>query len=156
MDKSAIARTLEELADILELTDANPFQIMAYRNGALNLEDWEGDLAEAVESKTLTELPGIGKGLAAIISELHLTDSSEECERIRALVPQTLTDLLKVPRLGPKRARRLHQELGVDSLDALEEAAKQGRIRSLKGFGSKSEERIMRGIDRARRYRRIS
>ncbi|HXV77252.1 MAG TPA: helix-hairpin-helix domain-containing protein [Candidatus Polarisedimenticolaceae bacterium] len=155
MDKQEVVRTLEEMAEILELTEANPFQILAYRNGAQNLDDWAGDLDRAVHDRTLTELPGIGKGLAAIITDLMLHGRSAECERLRGLVPRTLRELLNVPRLGPKRIRKLHRELGVESLASLEAAAKQGRIRALAGFGPKSEEQIIRGIERARRYGRV-
>ena len=77
---------------------------------------------------------------------------ADECDRLRSLVPGTLRDLLSVPRLGPKRVRVLHRELGVDSLDSLEAAAREGRVRTLKGFGAATEERILRGIDRVRRY----
>ena len=156
MDKREVVRTLEEMAEILEITEANPFQIMAYRNGAQSLDDWDGDLEQAVRGQTLTELPGIGKGLSAMISDLVLTGQSAECERLRALLPGKLCELLQVPRLGPKRIRRLHRELGVDSVAALEAAAREGRIRALKGFGPKSEEEILRGIERARRYGRLS
>jgi len=156
MEKSEIVRALEEMAEILELTDANPFQIMAYRNGAQNLEEFDGDLLEAVQQKTLTEIPGIGKGLSAMISDLVLRGRSDECERLRSLLPGKLRDLLRVPRLGPKRIRRLHEELGVDSVEALEAAARAGLIRTLRGFGAKSEEEILRGIESARRHGRIS
>lgn len=152
MDKSAIARVLEEMGDILELSEANPFQIQAYRNGAQNLLDWEGDLAAAVQEKSLTEIPGIGKGLSAVISDLVTTGRSEEHEALKARFPDGLLDLLSVPRLGPKRIRQLHVELGVDGLDSLERAVHEKRLRSLRGFGAKSEERLIRGIDRARRY----
>lgn len=155
MDKSEVVRTLEEMAEILELTDANPFQILAYRNGAQNLDDFGGDLARAVESRSLTEIPGIGRGLSAMISDLVLHGRSEECERLRSLLPGKLRELLQVPRLGPKRIRRLHQELGVDSVSALEAALREGRVRTLKGFGAKTEEQILRGIERARRYGRV-
>ena len=156
MDKAEVVRTLEEMAEILELTEANPFQIMAYRNGAQSLDDFDGDLGQAVREKSLTDLPGIGKGLSAMISDLVLTGRSDECERLRSLLPGKLRELLHVPRLGPKRIRRLNQELGVDSVEALEAAAREGRIRGLKGFGAKTEEEILRGIERARRYGRVS
>jgi len=156
MDKADVVRTLEEMAEILELTDANPFQILAYRNGAQNLDDWEGDLPRAVEEGSLTEIPGIGKGLSAMISDLVRQGRSDECERLRALLPGKLRELLHVSRLGPKRIRRLHQELGVDSVASLEQAIRDGRLRALRGFGAKTEEQILRGIDRARRYGRVS
>ncbi len=146
MDKAAIVAALQEMADILEISGANPFQIMAYRNGAAILDEFEGDLGEAVAQRTLTSLDGIGKGLSAVISDLHLTGRSAERDRVRALVPEGLPELLRVPRLGPKRVLRLHRELGIDGIDALEEAARRERIRALKGFGAGTEERILRGI----------
>jgi DNA polymerase (family 10) len=156
MDKSEVVATLEEMADILELTDANPFQIQAYRNGAASLDDWDGDVTRAAREGSLVELPGIGKGLSTAIADLVLRGRSEQCDRLRSLVPSTLRELLHVPRLGPKRIRRLRDELGVESVSGLESAAKEGRIRSLKGFGPKSERQILEGIDRARRYGRVS
>ena len=156
VDLDEVVRTLEEMGDILEITDANPFQIMAYRNGAQSLAEWEGDLERACREGKLTEIEGIGKGLSAMIGDLVLHGRSEACERLRGTVPGTLRDLLQVPRLGPKRIRKLHRELGVSSIEGLEAAAREGRIRTLAGFGPKSEEQILSGIDRARRYGRIS
>ena len=153
MDKTGIIRALKEMADILEIVEANPFQIMAYRNGAQTLEEFDGDLAGAVESRTLTELPGIGKGLSAIITDLFQTGANAERDRVLGMVPAGLPELLRVPRLGPKRVRRLHDELGVDNLDALEAAAKEKRVSALKGFGAATEERILRGIDWVRQRR---
>lgn len=154
MDKAGIVRALSEMADILEIAEANPFQIMAYRNGARTLEEYDGDLGAAVRERTLTGLDGIGRGLSTVISDLFLTGVSAERDRLRALVPAGLPELLGVPRLGPKRVRRLHAELGIDSLDALEEAARGQRVRALKGFGAGTEEKILRGIAWVRRNRR--
>jgi len=154
MDKASIVAALQEMADILEITGANPFQIMAYRNGASILDEFEGALEDAVRHGTLTELPGIGKGLSSVISELHLTGESAERARVRALVPPGLPELLHVPRLGPKRIRRLHRELGVENLDSLEDAARGERIRGLKGFGAQTESGILRGIAWLRERRR--
>ena len=153
MDKAAIVRALVEMADILEIVEANPFQIMAYRNGAQTLEEYDGDLEAAVRERTLTDLPGIGKGLSAIISDLLTAGTNPERDRVLGMVPAGLPELLRVPRLGPKRVRRLHDELGVDNLDALEAAAKEKRVSALKGFGAATEERILRGIDWVRQRR---
>ena len=154
MDKPDVVAVLKEMASILEITGANRFEVMAYQNGADNLEDWEGDLATAVEEGTLTELPGIGKGLSAIITELAREGRSAEHERLRGLIPMSLLELLAVPGLGARKIQRLHLELGVASLDELERAAQEQRIRALKGFGARSEERILSGVERARRYGR--
>lgn len=153
MDKKAIIRALSEMADILEIVEANPFQIMAYRNGAQTLEEYDDDLEAAVRERTLTDLPGIGKGLSAVISDLLSTGSSTERDRVRGLVPEGLPELLRVPRLGPRRVRRLHAELGIDSLETLEAAARENRLRAMKGFGATTEERILRGIEWVRQKR---
>lgn len=153
MDKAAIVRALVEMADILEIVEANPFQIMAYRNGAQTLEEYDGDLEAAVRERTLTDLPGIGKGLSAIISDLLTTGTNQERDRVLGMVPKGLPELLRVPRLGPKRVRRLHAELGIDSLETLEAAAREQRLRAMKGFGATTEERILRGIAWVRQKR---
>lgn len=154
MDKDAILRALEEMATILEIAEASPFEVMAYRNGAQNLDDWDGDLAQAVAEGTLTDIPGIGKKLSAVIGELVTTGASTEHRRLRGLFPESLLELLAVPGLGAKKIRALHRQLGIDSLDSLERAAHDQRIRGLRGFGARSEERILTGVERARRYGR--
>lgn len=154
LDKQAILGVLREMADILEIADASVFEVMAYRNGAANLEDWDGDLHAAVREGTLTDLPGIGKGLSAVITDLATSGESAEHRRLRGLFPTTLLELLAVPGLGTRKVRSLHSQLGIDSLDALEAAARAQQIRELQGFGAKSEERILSGIERARRFGR--
>jgi uncharacterized protein YecE (DUF72 family) len=151
MKQAGIARVLEEMADLLELSEANPFEVRAYRNGARSLQEWDGDLAAAGRDGTLTKIPGIGKGLAAVIGELLERGHSTEHGRLRALFPVGLVELLGISGLGPKRLRVLHREIGIDSLDQLEEAARAGRIRSLSGFGEKLEATLLRGVERLRR-----
>ena len=154
MDKSEVVRILEEMASILEIAEANRFEVLAYRNGAQNLADWEGDLGAAVSDGSLREIHGIGKRLARVISDLVLQGRSEEHDRLRGLYPDTLLDLLAVSGLGPKTIRMLYEQLGVDGLDGLEAAAKEQKIRNLKGFGARSEERILARVERARRHGR--
>ena len=152
MDKDGIVAVLDEMALLLELAEANPFEIAAFRNGARNLEDWPGDLAEAVADGSLTEIDGIGKGLATVVTDLAREGRSTKHDELRGQFPDRLLELTRVPGLGVKKIKRLHRELEIDGLDSLEQAARDGRIRALPGFGAKSEERILSGVERARRY----
>ena len=151
MDKTDIVKVLRRIGIAMELEESNPFEIMAFRNGAEHLDDWDGDLAQAVSDATLTDIYGIGKGLAGVITELVRTGRSERYDEICRKYPETLFDLFSVSGLGASKIKKLNQTLGVDSLDSLEEAAKAGRIRALAGFGVKTEERILRNVEYARR-----
>ena len=156
MDKENVIRILKEMGKLLEIADANAFEVMAYRNAARSLESWEGDLLAAVEESSLTSLEGIGKGLSEIISELVRHECSSEHERIRGLFPPGLPDLLTLSGIGPKRVKALWLELSVDSLEALEEAARGGRVSAVRGFGKKTEERILASIERRKRPRKFA
>jgi DNA polymerase (family 10) len=153
MDKPSIVAILEEMALLLEVSGANPFEIRAYRNGAASLADWPGDVADAVAHGTLTDIHGIGKGLARVITDLVREGRSADHERLRAPFPPGFLELFRISGLGVKKVMALHRELGVGDLDALERAAREGRIRDLRGFGARSEERILAGIERRRRRR---
>jgi len=146
-----IADLLEEIALLLELDDANPFRVRAYRNGAVTVMDHDRPLAEMVEAEEdLTELEFIGKDLAATIRELVTTGDLAFYEELRARIPDSLVELLRIPGLGPGRVRRLWRELDIHTLDQLEEAARTGRIAELKGFGPKTQESLLRRIERHR------
>jgi DNA polymerase (family 10) len=147
MQKDEVVSVLREMADLLEITQANPFEVMAYRNGAQSLEDWFGDLDEAAAGATLTDIPAVGKGLARVISDLVRSGSSDELARVRGLVPPGLPALLRVRGLGPKRVGALWRELGVEGTDDLRRAAAEGSVQSLRGFGAKIVERILSGLD---------
>ncbi|MEM7263428.1 MAG: DUF72 domain-containing protein [Planctomycetota bacterium] len=153
MHRSEIVAALEEMADILELGQtAKPFEIMAYRNGARAVDDFDGDLEATIEAGTLTETPGIGKRLASVITELAQTGESEEHQKLRSYYPEGIFYLFRLRGLGPKKIGRLYHELDIDSIDSLRNAAESERIRELKGFGAKSEEKILDAIDRAARH----
>ena len=154
MDIKEVVGILEDLAFLLELDGANPFEVRAFQNGAQNLEDWSGDLEEMVKSETLQEIDGIGKGLALVITELVQAGEATRHQELLAKYPSTLLELLAVPGLGAKKIQRLYRDLSIASLDELEKAAKAEQIRDLPGFGARSEERILTGIERARRYPR--
>ncbi len=143
-----IAAAFEQIADLLELQDANPFRVRAYRNAARVVGELKLDLAaQLAAGKPLPKLPGIGPDLSAKIQEFAATGHLAALDRLRKEVPAGVTDLLQLPGLGPKRVRALYEELHVHTLPQLLRAARDGRIRSLPGFGSKTEERIVAAIN---------
>lgn len=143
-----IARIFEEIAEILELEEANPFRIRAYRNAARTVQGTGDELKKLVEeNQDLTKLPGIGKDLAAKIVEIVQTGQCQALEKLRKDLPAGLTELLKIPGLGPKRVRMLYQELDVHTAEQLLRAAKDGRLRPLSGFGVKTEQGIIKNIE---------
>ena len=151
MDNAAIARTLGEIADLLEIKGENPFKIRAYRTAA----DLATDTAEALASMddaALRAIPGIGKDLAARIRELATTGRTAIHDELLAEFPPTILDLLRLQGVGPKTVARLHAELGVDSLEALEGAARDGRVRALKGMGLRKEQLILKALEERQRY----
>jgi DNA polymerase (family 10) len=147
MDRTEVARILEEMAAMLELKGENPFKIRAYENAARAVLAFSGDLSEAVSSGQLRQVPGIGAGLFAAIRTIVTTGSLPAHEELRRDVPPGLRECLRVPGLGARKARQLHAAIGIDSLAALEKACLEGRLATVKGFSRKSEERILRGIE---------
>jgi len=142
-----IAAVFGQIADLLEIEGANPFRVRAYRNAARELEMLGVPAAEMLaRGEDLRELPGIGDDLAAKIAEIVATGSCRALEKLRRELPPTITQLLEIPHLGPKRVRALHERLGVQTLEQLAEAARGGRIRALAGFGPKTEEAILEAL----------
>jgi DNA polymerase (family 10) len=147
LDNPEIARTLEEVADILEIQNANPFRIRAYRNAVRTVETVTVPLRRWVEeNRQLTDLPGIGKEMANHIKEMVETGTLGFRDELLAEVPRSLIELMRLPGLGPKKARRVWDELKIGSVDELEAAAKEGRIAAIPGFGARSQEKILAGI----------
>ncbi|MGE5147947.1 MAG: DNA polymerase/3'-5' exonuclease PolX [Candidatus Eiseniibacteriota bacterium] len=139
-----IAAALDEIADLLELEDANAFRIRAYRNAARLLRDLRAEVTTMLaEGKKLSDLPGIGEDLAGKIAEIAERGTTPMLEKLRGEVPHDLAELMKLPGLGPKRVRALNHELDIVNIDQLHRAAKDGRIRTLAGFGAKTEQRIL-------------
>ena len=149
-DKIAVAGALRELGLLLEVQGENPFKVRAYENGARALEELPGDLDEVIAAGTLTELPGIGKALAGKIEELARTGRLELLDRVRGQLPAGIGELLRIPDLGPKKIAALHAALGIAGVDELAAACKDGRVREVKGFGEKTERKILDGIHRMR------
>ncbi|MCB9768588.1 MAG: DNA polymerase/3'-5' exonuclease PolX [Candidatus Omnitrophica bacterium] len=152
MEKKEIVNILEEIGTLLELSGENPFKTRAYSAGARALEARTESLAELIESEELEEIKGIGKALKEKIETLATTGELEYYSNLRAQFPSTLFDLLKVPNLGPKKVKALYSKLEIDSLEKLEAACKEGKLEELDGFGKKTEEKILDGIEHVRKF----
>ncbi len=151
MQNPDIARLFDEVADLLEIQDANPFRVRAYRNAARTIRDYPEALAELVGSgtKDLTEIPGIGEDLAEKIAEIVRTGDLKLHKQLAAKLPAGLLDLLRIPGLGPKRVKLLHKKLKVKSAADLARALDAGKVQKLKGFGPKMEEKMRAGLGQA-------
>lgn len=150
MDKFDIARALDEISRYIELTDPQPFRARAFEKAARAVESLEADPSELLAAGTLTRIEGIGKATAQTIDELVRTGASKYLEELRAQYPPGIFELLRIPKLGLKKIGAIYAELGVASLDQLEDAARSGRLAKLKGFGEKTAEHILKGIEFAR------
>lgn len=147
VDNLRIAEVFEEIADLLEVEDANPFRIRAYRNGARTVRAQDQSFAELVAAGVaLPKLPGIGHDLTEKIGEIARTGDCQLLQRLHQEVPAGLADLLHLPGIGPKRVRQLYHELGIDSPAALQQALACGQVRQLPGFGPQLVERLRRAI----------
>jgi DNA polymerase (family 10) len=146
LSNGAIADALDELGDLYELDGANIHRVLAYRTAARTVRDASLSVASLARQGRASELPGIGSTLAEKILALVETGSIPATERLRAKFPAGLVAVTRLPGLGAKRARLLHSQLGVDSLETLREAAVQQRIRTVRGLGPKLEERILASL----------
>lgn len=146
MDNREIARAFEEIARLLELEDENPFKIRAYRNGAAAVEGLADELRVLAAARGLEGIPGIGPALRDKIVELLGTGRLAFLEELRARIPAGVVRLLDVAGLGPKKVRALWTDLGVESPDALRKACEEGRVAALKGFGAKTQQKILDGL----------
>lgn len=147
-----IAAIFDELADLLEIEDANPFRVRAYRNAARTVRGLGRPLGELVaEGKDLTKLQGIGKELAAKIVEILGSGHAKALDKLHKEVPASVGEILRLPGLGPKRVKTLYHTLGIENLRQLEKAARTGRLKGLPGFGKKTEQRVLELIETQRR-----
>ena len=153
MENLDVARALTLLADLLEIQGANPFRIRAYRNAVNTVNGLSRPLHAMVEAgEDLTELPGIGDNVAAHIEELLATGSIDRLREVEAEIPRSLVELVRLEGVGPKKAKKLFDELDVESIDDLETQIDAGAVEDLEGFGKKSVEKIRRAIERHRRH----
>src|SRR5919197_3605085 len=139
-----IAAAFDELGDLYELDGAVQYRVIAYRTAAKTVRDSSVSVMQLTRDGKVTQLPGIGKTLEEKLRAMDETGDIPASVKLRAKFPPGLLEVMRLPGFGPKRARRLYDELGVDSLDALRMAAEAGRIRGLRGFGEKGEENLIR------------
>ena len=143
-----LAAAFEQTADLLELQQANPFRIRAYRNAARLVGELKLDLVAQVErGEALPRLPGIGADLAGKIEEFARSGHLALLDRLRRQIPAGVAEMLQLPGLGPKRVRALYEELHITSLAQLARAARDGLIRELPGFGARTEARILEAVE---------
>ena len=152
MDKKEIAEIFEEIGALLDLKGENPFRVRAYYNAARMIDGLQEDLSKLVEENRLTEIKGIGKDLAAKITEMVTTNKLQFYEELKASMPAGLMEMLKIPGFGPKRAKLLYEKLGIDTVEKLEAACNAGKVAALDGFGEKSQQKILEGIALVRQF----
>ncbi len=155
MDNVAIARILREIADLLEIKDENPFKIRAYRNAADIASNHPHAFAK-LDERGLREIPGIGKDLASRIHEIAQTGDTPYHRELLAEFPPSILDVLRLQGVGPKTVATLYRELGIRTIEDLERAAADGRIRALRGMGAKKEALILKALEDRKRSRGAS
>ena len=146
MEKNDIASVLDEIATFMELTGENPFKIRAYSAGARILENMTEDLGELIDGGKLAEIPGLGEALVDKITTLRRDGVLPFHQKLKASIPAGLLEIMQIPGLGPKKVRALWTQLAVEDLAKLKEVCESGAVAELKGFGAKTQEKILEGI----------
>jgi len=158
MNNKEVVSVLVRVSDLLEIKGENPFRVRSYRNAAATIDGLSVSLeliADAGEDR-LEEIPGVGKAIHGKILEILEGGSCKLLDELMEELPCGLLDMLAVPGLGPKKVKLFYRSLGVDSVDSLEQAALEGRLRELPRMGEKSEQKIIKAIDRYRRTQKSS
>ena len=152
MDNATVADILNRIAEMLEIKGENPFKVRAYQKAALTIGALTKDIKEVVESGEISNLPGIGESIALKIKELVNTGRLQYYEELEKEIPPELLSLLTIPGLGPKTIQKLWKELGITNKDQLKEAVLSGKLSNLKGFGKKTEENILKGLEQVKKF----
>lgn len=152
MDKEQVAAVLTEIGTLLELKGENPFKTRAYHNAARTLEGLAEPLEKVIAEGRLGEIKGFGEALVDKITKLVTTGNLPYYDELKASVAPGLVEMLGIPTLGPKKVKKLHDELGVDTIEALEAACKAGKVAVLDGFGEKTQTKILEGIAFKRQF----
>src|SRR5262252_7330849 len=152
MDKDQVSEVLVNIATLLDLKGENPFKSRAYLNAARALEDLSEPLDKVIAEQRLNQIDGIGESMQKKISELVTTGKLTYYEELRAATPPGLVMMLEIPGVGPKKIKALYDELGIETIEQLEQACKEGKVAKLKGFGEKTQQNICEGINRRRSY----
>src|SRR6266516_7813697 len=152
MDKDRVAGILTEIGTLLELKGENPFKTRAYENAARTLESLSEPLEKLIAENRLSEIKGIGEGIQKKITELVATGKLGYYDDLKASVPPGLVEMLQIPGLGPKKVKALNDKLGIEAMEQLEAACQAGKIAGLEGFGEKTQNKILEGIQFKRAY----
>ncbi len=150
MQTREIVQVLNLIADYMEIRGDNTFKVRSFRNGARSLMALGEEIGPKVEDGTLADVQGVGKALLEVITQLVQTGSCQRLEELEAEVPIGLLELASVPGLGPKKVKVLYESLGIETLEGLEGAIQEGKVKELSGFGEKTQAKILEGIE----YRR--
>jgi len=146
VNNETVSKVLTELADVLELSGESPFRVRAFRNAARAIEGLGEPVAPRLKDGTLDEVRGIGEGVMRRLKELATTGKLVELDEAKAKLPPGLMDLMNLPGIGIKTAQQVWKERGITNVDALEAAAKEGKLRDLPRFGQKREEKLIAAI----------
>ncbi|MGF1484160.1 MAG: DNA polymerase/3'-5' exonuclease PolX [Opitutales bacterium] len=147
MERAQIAEILEEIAALLEIKGENTFKVRAYQNGARAVETLDEDLGTLIDNDRLDKVDGIGKALVEKITTLYRDEDLPYYTELKASVPEGLLELLEISGMGPKKIKKVYEELEVTNIDELRKACEDGRVADLKGFGKKTAESILKGIE---------
>lgn len=153
MNNKEVAQILAEISELLELAGENPFKIRAYAQGARLMETHDAEVGELVRSGALQKIKGIGTTLAQQITQLVQEGTFPLWEELKTRFPIEIREMLRVPGLGPRKVKELVSQLGIRSLGELEYACHENRLLTLPGFGKKSQENILRGIEQLKRFK---
>jgi DNA polymerase (family 10) len=153
MDKKQVAAILEEIAVLLEIKGENPFKSRAYENAARAILSQSGEIKDLVESGEIRNIKGIGEALAEKITELVTTGRLPYYENLKESIPPGLIEMTAIPGFGPKKIKKVYDELNIKTITELEAAARENRLAQLDGFGAKTEEKILQGIEFLRRHK---
>lgn len=153
LDSSAVARLLTEFGQRSALRGGNPFRARAYRRAAENLLALTTPLGELIAQDRLQQIPGVGAAIADIIRKLHATGSHPALEAMRKEIPQGVLEMLAIPGLRPDKVARIYRELGIASLEDLQRAANEGRLKGIKGLGPALQRKVLQGLELFRRGR---
>lgn len=144
--KHELIAVLEDIADLMEFKGENQFKIRAFRNAAQSLRDTDTDIVEAVQTNTLDSIPGVGKGIAAVIREFVEMGAVQALKELQAEIPAGLLEMTRLPGFGPKKALAVYEQLGISTVGELEYACKENRLKDLKGFGEKTQQKLLGSI----------
>jgi DNA polymerase (family 10) len=152
MDKEKVAEILVEIGTLLELKGENPFKTRAYNNAARALENLTEPLDRVIADGRLGQIKGIGEAIEKKVTELVTTGKLAYYDELKASIPAGLLEMMEIPGVGPKKVKKLYDELGLDTIEKLEAACKAGKVAGLEGFGEKTQSKILEGIEFKRKY----